>query len=105
LASKAVSPSIAVSSAATSVLVKTDGMRLGRVGRCISVNQGKLVPSTSRYKNNKALRAWLWVETETRRSLANMLKNAVTSAAPTSRGCRITPARPHHRTKNRTQYR
>lgn len=45
------------------------------------------------------------VEAETLRSLASMFSNASTSAAPMSRGCRIWPMRPCHRTKNRTQCR
>lgn len=46
---------------------------------------------TSRYKNSKALRAWLLVEAETCRSVASMVKKASTSAAPMSRGCRTCP--------------
>ncbi len=34
---------------------------------------GKSMHSTSRYKNNKALKAWLWVELDTLRSVANMV--------------------------------
>ena len=41
----------------TSALVKTEGIRLGRVERWTSVSQGKLIASTSRYKNSKALSA------------------------------------------------
>lgn len=63
LANNAISPSIAPKRAATSVWVNTEGIRLGRVGRCTSVNQGKSMASTSRYKNSKALSAWLCVDT------------------------------------------
>ena len=48
----------------------------------MSSSQGSLILSTSRYKNKMALSAWLWVEAETLRSTANMVKNASTSRAP-----------------------
>lgn len=60
---------------ATSATVNTDGMRRGRVGRCTSASYGSLTPSTSRYKNSKALSAWLWVDTETLRSVVSMDSN------------------------------
>jgi len=104
LASNSSTPVIVPNKAATSVTVITDGMRLGRVGRCTSSSQGNFTPRTSRYKKSRALSAWLWVDTDTLRWVVSMVKNCSTSAAPNSRGWRARPPRPCHRTKNFTQY-
>lgn len=73
---------MAPSKDATSVLVKTEGMRLARVGRSNAVSHGKSIAKTWRYKNSNALSAWLCVDTETRRSLASIVRNCVTSVPP-----------------------
>lgn len=79
--------------------VYRNGMRRFCAGRLTPSSQGRSMPNTSRYRNRMALSAWLWVDADTFRSLASMLRNASTSAAPMSRGCRISPLRPCHRMK------
>jgi|GEM_PF-1666979 len=51
-----------------------------------------------------ALSAWLWVEVDTWRSVASMVRKASTPLASISLGCRMAPALPDQRTKKRTQY-
>ena len=71
-----------------------------RVGRLMLSSQGRSTPSTSRYKNSNALRAWLCVDAETLRSVANIVRKSSTFFAPMSRGC----FKPRQRMKKRTHY-
>jgi len=61
------------------------------------------MPKTSRYKNSKALSAWLCIDADTLRSVVSIVRKAFTCGAAISRGYAIGPARPCQRTKKSTQ--
>ena len=74
-------------------------------GPLISLSHGNAISSTSRYKNNSALKAWLFVELGILRSVASTVRKASTCGAPMSRGCfhRAVAAMPAHEKPNPIQ--
>jgi hypothetical protein len=92
---------MAQNKAATSSGDSTAGRRRSVRGRPSSDIQGRSTPSTCWYRNNKADKACLCVDTDTLRSTASQPRKASTSTRPISAGWR----RPWKCTKERTQYR
>ena len=90
-------PSIPASSDATSRRESTVGTRAGRLARTTSSIHGRRIPSTSRYRNSSADRAWFWVLAATPPSTASVVRNRSTSTAPIVRGWRLPLARMNRR--------
>ena len=72
----------------TSSLVSTTGTRAGRFARTNASSHPTGSSRTSWYRNTSAERAWFCVDAATRRSIARLDKNRVTSPWPSSRGWR-----------------
>jgi len=79
IAIRRVTPSRRPSTARTSSRVRTTGSRCGRFARTRSSSQGNSTPSTWRYRNNRALRAWFCVDAATLSRTASAVRNSVTS--------------------------